>query len=207
MKLEKNKQISFIILVTALFILSSMTQQVTAKKISPLQKAEIQQEYIHNKFRYILNGVKRYRIKEKITSTQDLIKLAHKYKREKKIRKQNFTLKAIAHKQIELLHIITELYYEQTMEIRHFFGQKEPKKILKNQKALKYFRLAQNEEQRGLTYKRIHHYKLAIHTFQLARSYYFYALNEAKIQIPDHFTLALNSLKSLPKFNQPPQIR
>ncbi len=203
MKKQNNIKYIFFILVFFMSIQSLFANQWSTK----LQKAITTQQYIQDKFQYVLNGVKRHKMQKIINATQSDINLAQKHEKNQNKRKSYILLRSINRNQKIILQGLVNVYYEHTQKIRKDLAKKYYNKLSKNQKALRYFRLALQEENRALSYKRINHFMLSIRTFQLARSYYFSSFNEMKIKIPDNFVLALNDLKNLPVFNQPPQIR
>jgi hypothetical protein len=171
-----------------------------------LHKLKEQKKEIKALYRGVLKGTLRNSLNQKIQTFQNHISDSEIFFKGEKYDKAHRQISLARHKQRRLRQKLAQAYLEQTTSMRKKIIKLYQQEILTQAKASKMLRLAHQEENRGNSYLRIHHYPLAIHTLRRSRSYLFRALKLINRPIPNSFFIALTDLKKLPKKHRPPQL-
>lgn len=171
-----------------------------------IQKLNKQKKEIKELFRGVLKGTLRSSLDKKIQTFQNHLSDGKTYFKQEKHDKAHQQIMLARQKQRQLRQKLANAYLKQTTSMRKKIIRKYNKEILATDKARKMVKLAHQEESRGTSYLRIHHYPLTIHTLRRSRSFLFRALKLINRPIPDSFYIALADLKKLPKKHRPPQL-
>jgi hypothetical protein len=205
-----EKLIAFFFVCTSIFLFQ-MQHVFAIASMNKLETLEFSikedKSFILFTYDHILPGEELLKLQTWMQESENFVSTASQKKQKRFFSSSFRNLLAAKKIQHKLLKSITQIYRKRTKKlfdyVQNQYSQITPKKPL----ARKYLNLGKQEATRAQIYLNSRHNKLAIHTYRLARSYYFFALAKIIREIPTQFNLELTDLSSLPNAYYPPQLR